>query len=205
VFVCNHLGALGPIAAGASLPIFVHPWIHADLLDPVRAADYLRRDFVEPQLRVPPPLSGWVSRRIAKVHVPLLRAVGGVPVHHTPEGLRETLSLSLDLLADGESILIFPEEPGLPLDARYNMRPFQKGFTRLGELYYERCGRALAFIPLAVHPLTRTLRVGEPIRYNRLHHPATERQRIKSMLERSIQRMLLEAAQDGYLRLPLPN
>lgn len=205
VFVSNHLGPLGPIAVGASLPFFLHPWIHANMLDPRLAPDYLCRDFVEPTLHIPPPVSHWVARGISKLHVPLLRAIGGIPVYHTTEGLRETLRLTTDLLAQGRYILIFPEDPDLPLDARYNMRPFKKGFTRLGELHFERTGQSLAFYPLAVHAEKRTVRVGDPIRYNRLLHPAAERQRIKSMLELSIHRMLLQTSQDGYLSLPLPN
>ena len=205
VFVSNHLGSLGPIAAGASLPFFLHPWIHADMLDPRLAPDYLRRDFVEPTLHVPPPFSHWLARGISKLHVPLLCALGGIPVYHTPDGLHETLRQTLDLLVQGKFILIFPEDPDLPLDARYNMRPFKKGFARLGELYYERTRTILAFHPLAVHAETRTLRVGNPIRYNYLNNPASERQRIKSMLEQNIRDMLLQASLGEIVHLPLPN
>ena len=205
VFVANHLGSLGPIAAGASLPFFLHPWVHADLLDPRLAPDYLRRDFVEPTLHVPPPFSHWLARGITKLHVPLLRAIGGIPVHHTPDGLHETLRQTLDLLAQGKFILIFPEDPDLPLDSQTKMRPFQKGFARLGELYYERTRNILAFHPLAVHAETRTVRAGKPIRYNYLNHPVSERQRIKSILEQNIRDMILQSSHGEIVHLPLPN
>lgn len=205
VMVSNHLGALGPIAVGASLPLEMYFWIHADMLDPRLAPDYLRRDFVEPQLHVPPPVSHWLAKIISKIHIPLLRAAGGIPVYHTTEGFEKTFRLSVDLLAQGKYILIFPEDPDLPLDPRTNMTPFQKGFTRLGELYFERTRKILPFFPLAVHAESRSVRVGKPIRYNYLNHSASERQRIKSMLELSIHRMLLQASEDGYLSLPLPS
>ena len=205
VIVSNHVGALGPIAVGASLPMEMHFWIHADMLDPLLAPDYLRCDFVEPQLHIPPPFSRWLAGAITKIHIPLLRAVGGIPVYHDPDGFGKTFHLTVGLLAQGKCILIFPEDPALPTDPRYNMTPFQKGFTRLAELYYERTRQILPFHPLAVHAETRTVRVGKPIRYNPFNHPASERQRIKSMLELSIHQMLFQASEDGYLSLPLPN
>ncbi len=205
IFVSNHLGALGPIAVGAAIPLELHFWIHADMLDPVLAPDYLRQDFVEPQLHVPPPFSRWLAHGISQIHIPLLRSVGGIPVYHSPEGYQETFRLTVDLLAQEKFVLIFPEDPALPFDSRYNMRPFQKGFTRCGELYYERSHKVLSFFPLAVHAETRTVRVGKPIRYNPFVHPASERQRLKNVLEQSIHQMLLQASQDGYLSLPLSN
>ena len=205
VFISNHLGALGPIAVGASIPLRLHAWTHADMLDPHLAPDYLRRDFLEGQLHLPPPLSDWTARAISKVHVPLLRAIGCVPVHTTPEGLLETFRLSVDLLAQGECLLVFPENPALPLDPHFHMTPFKKGFARLGELFYERTKKILPFYPLAVHAESFTVRVGRPVRYNPLGDPAKERLRIKDLLERTIHEMYLRASEGEIVQLPLTN
>ncbi len=205
VFVSNHLGALGPIAVGASIPLRLHAWTHADMLDPLLAADYLRRDFVEGQLHLTRPFSGWLARAISSIHVPLLCAIGCIPVYHTPDGLLETLRLSVDLLAQGECLLIFPENPDLPVDPRYQMPPFKKGFARLGELLYERTKQILSFYPLAVHAQSLTVRLGRSIRYNPLSNPANERDRIKNLLERTIHEMYTQASQDKTVQLPLPN
>jgi 1-acyl-sn-glycerol-3-phosphate acyltransferase len=205
VLVSNHLGALGPIAVGGSVPLKLHFWINADLLDPRLAPDYLRRDFVESQLHIPSPLSFWVAKAISKIHVPLLRAVGGIPVYHSPDGFLETFRLSVNLLAQGKFILIFPEYPNQPLDSHYAMTPFQKGFTRLGEMYYERTKLLLSFYPLAVHAQSLTVRFGSPIRYNPNNHPANERARLKNRLEQIIHEMVLQASQTDILQLPLPN
>lgn len=205
VFVANHLDALGPIAIGGSLRYFLHFWIHGDMLDPRLAPDYLRRDFVEPQLHISPPFSLRLARGISKLHIPLLRSIGGIPVYHTPDGLHETLRQTLDLLMQGKFVLIFPEDPDLPLDPQFKMRPFKKGFARLGELYYKQTHQVLPFHPLAVHAETRTVRAGKPIRYNYLNHPASERQRIKIMLEQNIRDMILQASHGEIVHLPLPN
>lgn len=205
VFVSNHLGALGPIAVGASIPLRLHTWTHADLLDPLLAPDYLRRDFVERQLHLKSPLSEWLAEGISKITVPLLRTVGCIPVYHTPEGLLETFHLSVDLLTEGKFLLIFPENSDLPLDPRYQMKPFRKGFARLGEMYYERTKKILPFHPVAVHAESMTVRVGRPIRYNPLNDPANERARITDLLERTIHEMYLQASQTDLVHLPLPS
>lgn len=205
VFVSNHLGALGPIAVGASIPFRLHAWTHADMLDPRLAPDYLRRDFVEGQLHLPRPLSGWLARAISRIHVPLLNAVGCVPVHNTPEGLLETFRLSVDLLAQGECLLVFPENPNLTIEPRFQMTPFKKGFARLGELFYERTKKILPFYPLAVHAESFTVRVGRPVRYNPLGDPAKERLRITDLLERTIHQMYLQASEGEIVQLPLTN
>lgn len=205
VFVSNHLGALGPIAVGASLPLRLHAWIHADMLDPRLASDYLRRDFVEGQLHLPSPFSYWLANAISKIHVPLLRAIGCIPVYHNPDDLFETFRLSVDLLAQGKFILVFPEDPDLTMDSRYQMTPFKKGFARLGELVYERTKQILPFYPLAVHAQSLTVRVGKSIRYNPINNPVNERARIKNLLEHSIHEMILQASQTDILQLPLPN
>lgn len=205
VFISNHLGALGPIAVGASLPLYLHFWIHNDMLDEALAAQYLRMDFVEPQLHIPPPASYAVAAGIAKLSVPLLRSTGGIPVNHTPEGLLETYRLTTNLLADGKFVLIFPEDNTQPLDPRTKMAPFLKGFARLGELYYERTGRLLRFFPLMVHARKRIVRLNLPFHFSPLNTLTNERIRQKNALENAIRSMYLEAESDGPINLPLAN
>jgi len=205
VFVSNHLEALGPIAIGGVMPLRLHAWIHADMLDPRLAPDYLRKDFVEPQLHIPPPVSRIVAKVISSIHVPLLRALGGIPVYHTSEGFLETFRQSVDLLAQGKYLLVFPEDPNGPLEPLHHMRPFMKGFTRLGELLYERTRQILPFYPLAVHAESFTIRIGRPIRYNPLVHPASERMRLRNLLEQSVQELYRRTAPEEIVQLPLPN
>jgi hypothetical protein len=109
------------------------------------------------------------------------------------------------LLAQGKLLLVFPEDPELPIDSRYQMTPFQKGFTRLGEMVYERTKQILPFYLLAVHAKSQTVRICNPIRYNPINNPAKERARIKNLLEHTIHEMILQASQTDILQLPLPN
>jgi hypothetical protein len=162
VFVSNHLGALGPIAVIASLPVRVYPWVISDMLEDARAAAYLNQDFVEPQLHLSPPFSMLVAKGISQISVRLLRATGCVPVWPGEEA-QKTLERSVELLVAGKSLLIFPEDPAKGTDPRFRMTPFKKGFARLGELYFGRTGSSLRFYPIAVHLDSYRVRIGRPI------------------------------------------
>ena len=205
VFVSNHLEALGPIAVGASLPLSAYFWIHEEMLEPTMAADYLRRDFVESQLHIPAPYSLTLARAVSKISVPLLRATGGIPVHHLAEQRLETHRCTVDLLESGKFVLIFPEDPAQPPDPRTKMSTFQKGFTRLGELYYQRTHDVLRFYPVMVHAGERIVRLERPIRYNPMNSQTSERMRIKHALESTIKGMYLEAESRRAMYMPMTN
>lgn len=204
VLVANHLGALGPIAVTACVPRRLYPWVAADMMDPQRAPEYLRWDFVERQLHLPPPYSLWLAKVISKLSVPLLTSAGCIPVHSNSEERLALFEQSVRLLERGEFILIFPEDPKQPLDPLYNMSPFKKGFVRLGEFYFQKTGRSLKFYPLAVHEIRRTVQAGKPVTYNPFAPPVQERLRVKNALEASIREMLAEKNGDVYLRVPRP-
>lgn len=204
VLVANHLGALGPIAVTACVPRRLYPWVVADMMDPERAPEYLRWDFVERQLHLPQPYSLWMAKAIAKLSVPLLNSAGCIAVHSNFEDLLAPFEQSVRLLEQGEFILVFPEDPKQPLDPLYKMSPFKKGFVRLGEFYFQQTGRALKFYPLAVHEIRRTVQAGKPVTHNPYAPPVRERLRVKTALETAIHEMLAEKNGDVYLRVPRP-
>ena len=204
VFVSNHALALGPIAAVASLPLRVYPWVISDMLDWDKAAAYLNQDFVEPQLHIPPSLSMPLARLISQFSVRLLRAVGSIPVWQG-DALFDTYRQSVDLLAEGKNLLIFPEDPKAEMDEQYKMTPFKKGFGRLGEIFHKQTGKILRFYPLAVHAESRRIRSGIPILFNPNNNPMKERLRIKSVLEAMIREMVLDMSLESYVGIPLPH
>ncbi len=201
VFVANHLESLGPIAVVSSIPYRLYPWVVSNMLDAEHAPEYLRWDFVEPQCHFEMPQSLWVAKVISKISVPLLKGIGCIPVFSTPANFQITFDRSVDLLARGNFLLIFPEDPASPKDALSGMSPFKKGFVRLGEYYFQRTARPLYFYPLAVHATHRTLQVGMPVVYNPFASPSRERLRIKRKLENMIREMLME--KNGSIPLSL--
>ena len=202
VFISNHALALGPIAVVASLPMRLYPWVISDMLEWDKAAAYLNKDFVEPQLRIPPPLSMFVARMIAQASVRLLRKLDSIPVWHG-ERVLETYRMSVDYLMQGRNLLIFPEDPTQLLDTQCNMRPFLKGFARLGELYFERAQKALRFYPLVVHPGLRQVKLDKPITFNPNNNLVNERTCIKSVLESIIRNMCIEMPLQNYTGIPI--
>jgi hypothetical protein len=202
VFVSNHLGAVGPIAVIASLPVRVYPWVISEMMDDETAAAYLNQDFTQRQLHLALPFSLWVAKGVSKISVRLLNSAGCIPVWQG-EMLYETFKQSVDLLVEGKSLLIFPEDPSKEIDPKSRMTPFQKGFARLGEMYYERTGRSLRFYPLAVRRDTYRVKVGLPIAYNSKNPAANERLRIKHVLEASIREMYLDMGMKGFPGIPI--
>ena len=202
VFVSNHLGAVGPIAVIASLPMRVYPWVISEMIDRDQAAAYLNQDFVEPQLHLKPPFSVWMAKWISKISLRLLSSAGCVPVWQGAR-LYETYEQSVDLLVAGKSLLIFPEDPSKDADPQYRMTPFKKGFARLGEMYYECTRQTLRFYPLAVNLDSYRVKVGQPIAYNSKNPAANERLRIKNVLEASIREMYLNMGTKGFTGIPI--
>jgi hypothetical protein len=205
VLVCNHLGALGPIAVVAGIPLRLYPWVAADMLDPQHAPEYLRLDFIEKEFGAGQPLSLWLAKALAKISVPLLRSVGCVLVYADPQESLLTFTRSLDLLLRGCILLIFPEDPARQLDPQTNMRPFKKGFTRLAGLYYQASGEALCFHPLAVHAERNLIKAGRPIRFNPHAEAAGERLRMRAALESMIREMYLALGGNACAGIPLPH
>ncbi len=203
VYVANHARSLGPIAVISSLPFRVYPWAIGDMMDWEKAPAYLERDFVQAELHLRPPLSMWLSRLIVQFSIRLLRGVKCVPVWQGDKRL-ETYHLSIDFLLQGRPLLIFPEDPRLPLDDVCGMRPFKKGFAGLGEMYFERSGLNLPFYPLAVHERLRQVKVGRAFSFNPNNDRLRERSRLASVLEAAIRNMLLEMNTRSYAGIPLP-
>jgi hypothetical protein len=197
VFVANHLDATGPIACCCSIPLRLHPWSIGDMMDPHKASAYLNMDFTERQLHLRPPLSRWLSTLLTKLTVPLFWSLGFIPVYKGDyERMQETLKLSMARLREGEFLLIFPEEPSLPADPLTGMRPFQRSFARLGEVYYEAMKERLGFYPVAVHRSGFVI-IGKPVAFNPLNPPGLERHRLKDLMERTIRQMYMQVEGRG--------
>lgn len=159
LFIGNHCGALGPIAAFSAAGMVgfrLYPWIHADMLDPVRCPPYLQTDFCENELGLRPPLSSALARLLAHAVVPLLTGIGSIPVssNGTLSAVRDMLNVSLEHLLGGQNLLVFPEKPEWQADLTTQIHRFSRGVLWLVELYYFHSGRSLCIIPFSVraHP-----------------------------------------------------
>lgn len=194
VFVANHLGAKGPIGVVCTMPVRIYPWIHHETIDKERAPDYVRLDFVEKELKLKPPISIVVSKIICRISVPLLLSINPVPVYYNRLGMEETFQHSLELLLDHKYLFITPEDPSLEPDPMTGIRPFMKGFIRLGELYADRTNLRLPFYPLTVHE-TGLVIIDKPLLYNPNNESRKERLRLVHLLEATIKNRYRELSE----------
>jgi len=196
VIVANHMGSIGPVGICSALPMRLYPWVLGVTVHPVQGPERVRKDFVEKTLHLEPPLSIAVARGICKISIPLLLSLGCIPVPDTHEEQEMLFNCSLDLLRQGKFLLIVPEDPiGEPIDPLTGIRPFKRGFLRIGELFYRETGLRLPFYPVAIHEEGLVM-VGSPLLYNPLNEARMERFRMIKLLEQTIKRMHLEATEN---------
>lgn len=197
VFIANHLGPMGPIGAVSSIPLRFYPWVIGEMVDPILAPDYICQDFVEPRLKLKPPFSKTFSRQLTRVTVPLIKSIEGIPSYLGGQDLLyETLNKSLMILMEGKVLLVFPEYAILGSDSLKKIYPFQKTVFRLGEMFFQACGKRLGFYPVAVHE-SHKVKVGSPYFYSPLSQPVQERLRLKKLLEESVHKLFDELDKGG--------
>jgi 1-acyl-sn-glycerol-3-phosphate acyltransferase len=199
VIVANHMGSIGPVGICSSLPMRLYPWVDGATVDPVKAADQIRVDFVEKTLKIKPPLSGVIAHTICKISTPLLLSLGCIPVPDTHEAQQATFNTSLQLLKDGKFLLIVPEDTDSAPDPVTGICPFKRGFLRLGELYASETRERLPFYPVVIHESGLVV-IGKPIEYNPLNNPKMERFRMVNLLEESIKSMHMEVTQNQLVQ-----
>lgn len=193
VFIANHLGPLGPIGAICSIPFRLYPWVVGEMVDPSLAPDYIRIDFVEPRLKLKPPISRFVSKALTKLTVPLIRSIDGIPTYYlgNQELLYSTLEKSLEVMIEGKFLLVFPEYAILGSDSMKKIYPFQKTVFRLGEMYYAATRNKLGFYPVTIHE-SRKVFIGSPYHFSPISNLVKERLRLKRLLESAINKQYLE-------------
>jgi len=199
VIVANHMGAIGPVGICSSLPMRLYPWVLGATVDKVEGPESVRKDFVEKTLRIQPPLSLTIARAICKISNPLLLGIGCIPVPVSHEAQVETFESSLKLLQQGKFLLVVPEDPKADQDPLTGIRPFKRGFLRLGELYHQATGRRLPFYPVMIHEAGLVV-VKKPILYNPLNEPKFERIRMVNLLEATIKATHLEVTESEELQ-----
>jgi hypothetical protein len=110
IYTANHLGSLGPIQAILSVPVRFYPWVIGEMIDPARAPRYLYDDFVCRDLHLEGRAGMAVSTGISWISVHLLRGAGAIAIDNNRGRIIEGFRRSLDLLAEGQNVLSFPED-----------------------------------------------------------------------------------------------
>jgi 1-acyl-sn-glycerol-3-phosphate acyltransferase len=195
VVVANHLGSFGPLALMSSLTHKLHPWVIQEVTNLKDCAAYIRRDFVEKELKLKSFAGRELSRLIGRICVHLMDYIKAIPVYGKSRKILKTFNISLAYLKSRKNLLIFPENE--ESKQREDLCILNAGFIRLARWLYDTTHRILTFYPVAINKNVRGIRVGEPVRYNPEAPYAEERRRIKEHLERSISSMYQALEQEG--------
>lgn len=186
VFVANHEKNYGPSVLQLHFPLKYRPWIIYHMLEAGECRQYIQETFFEERLGWPV----WFSSLAAKVLEPLLirlmHTTHPVPVYREhPQRIVETFRASLYALAQGDNLLIFPENPHEPLFSQ-EVRGFFEGFLYLAKLYARNTGKGLLFCPLSINPAKQTVTVGKLVRFNPTAEYKSEAERVRQHLMRQV-------------------
>ena len=187
VVVANHLGSFGPLALMSSLIHNLNPWVVQEVTNLKDCAAYIRRDFVEKELKLRSFVGRELSRIIGRICVRLMSDLKAIPVYRRSREIYKTFEISLNYLKSKKALLIFPEND--ESKQQDDLCLLNTGFIRMARWFYETSQKVLTFYPVAINKKVRAIRVGNPIRFDPSAPYGVERVRIKEYLERSISGM----------------
>jgi len=179
MLVGNHEGAYGPVALVTGIESPLRPWVARQITERGSASEYIRADFVERELRLKGPAASALSALIGRICVAIMKGIGAIPVYRNSRFLGRTIELSIEALDRDEVLAIFPETRGSEEGRPFGR--FDTGFVRLAKMYFERTGRSVDIVPIAVNGRRRTIRAARPER----PYPQ-ERERLRAQVEERI-------------------
>jgi len=191
VFVSNHEGFFAPVKLMLFANQEFRPWVVYENFDRKLCREYIKKDFVEPTLKLKAPLSGMVSAIISPICVGLMHYVDAIPVYHQSREILVTISQSISNLEQGRNLLIFPEDPKDKIPKYF--RNFQPGFIQLAKLLHEKNQHVLRFYPIFVNRHNNQIRFGESVVFDPNNPFPKERDRIIRTLRRRMISMMKES------------
>ncbi len=183
IFVANHMEISGPIITELYIPYNIRPWIIDKMLD----KKTIKHHMISGISRIFPKRAEFRNKITANILSPfiynLLSSTNPIPVHRTGRGILETINKSVSALDNGESILLFPENP--TDDGHYKLEgasKFYTGFVSIAKKYYEKTGKSIKFNPVYADRKNKILTVGNHIEFNPKSLYSNEKERIASYL-----------------------
>lgn len=195
IFVSNHVGFFAPLIINLYSKKVFTPWVIHDITDSKLCKNYLNNYFVEPQLKLKPPLSHILSSAISPICVSIMDYLNAIPVYRESQKVIETIETTLNDLEKGENILIFPENG----NKKYNsvIDEFNIGFINTAKIFYKRYGKRISFYPICVNKQKNKISVGRKIEYDPNISFKIERMYIARYLMSSITSMYYDN-DEGY-------
>lgn len=148
VYVCRHLNMHGPFVTLKWLPFHVHPMILHVYFDKEKTVKHMteytfsaRYGKKQQRFCLPAHVMSWISP-------PMMASLQGVPVYRNGIASISTLKTGLKYLLKGESLIVYPD---IDYTGNYG-KPSEiyDGFLMLGDMYHQKTGKALPFVPLVI-------------------------------------------------------
>ena len=184
IMVANHVGSFGPVSVITAMPVRMYPWVAHEVTDLRTVSKRIQDEFFEQELHLRPPVSTFLARVAGRICVALMKDIGAIPVYQQSKKIRTTVQLSLNLLEQGKTILVFAEDSKRKLNEA--LCEFCTGFIHLAKLYYEKTRKAILFLPVGVNRKVGGILIGKPIRFDAANPFSREKLRLKNELEATV-------------------
>ena len=179
VFLGNHAEIYGPIASALCFPVPVRFWVISKMMfrkKEVRA--YLYENTFSKKTYLPVFIRKMLAWYLGWLSVNVMNALRAIAVYRdSPMKLRQTLRESVEALAQGENLMIFPEHP----EGKYikgGISELSPGFLMLAEAWWKKTGKKMRMMPVFANREKRTFTFGEEIVYEPENGYASEQERI---------------------------
>lgn len=162
VFVCNHVGAMGPIDMVCQFPLRdkVHAWCNEGIMNRKTCPAYVRQDYWwEPGCRLEPLYNATLPYIAAAILPPVLKSAPTIPVYHDAR-VMTTMRQSMKALKAGKYLVIFPEQPS-GFGEHHDW--INTGWLNICTMYYRATGKALRLYPVHIDMKGRQFRIAKPI------------------------------------------
>ncbi len=199
IIVANHAQMHGPVSCELYLDDRFYTWCAGQMMNIKEVPSYAYKDFWSAKPKVLRPFFKLVSYIIAPLCVVLFNNARTVGVYRDMRILK-TFRESVKLLMSGKNLIIFPEHYEKHNNIIYD---FQEKFIDIADIYYNKTGKEITFIPLYVAPDLKKICFGEGTHYSKDLSKEDGRKFIKSSMMQKITDIALSLP--PHTVVPYPN
>lgn len=176
ILLSNHSAASGPLTLSLYLPIFFAPWGTYQMTENyIQRWKYLYHVFYQQKIGYNKFISFVLASGFALISKMLYNGIQLIPTYPDLR-FKRTLDISLEHLAKGNSILIFPEDS----DTGYHEKllKYNNGFACLSEKHFKETGINLPIYPIYYHQSKSAMIIGEKVDITKLRAKGMNRTQI---------------------------
>ncbi len=199
IIVGNHAKMNAPIGCELYFPGKHYTWTAGQMMHIKEVPAYAFRDFWAEKPRYIRWFFKLLSYIIAPVSACVFNNADCIGVYHDMR-IISTFRESVRRMADGASIIIFPEH-----NVPYNgiVWEFQDRFVDVAKMYYKKTKKEVCFVPLYTAPSLKSMYIGEPVRFDHEAPIEAERKRIAHAMMDGVSRIAKSLPQ--HVVVPYPN